>query len=110
LGGGPAKAGQAAPAETDDRAIKPDAAAKALHQLFADEWQARLQRQPFMASQRGVRAADSEVPDLSEAAQMVALAEDRQFLERLDDIARRDLDAEDRLNADLFAHLLRGRR
>ncbi|GAK32737.1 hypothetical protein AQ1_00607 [alpha proteobacterium Q-1] len=108
-GGGPAKAGQAAPNQPSTPAMKPDAAATALHQLFADEWQARLQRQPFMASQRGVRAADSEVPDLSEAAQMAALAEDRQFLERLDEIARSDLDAEDRLNADLFAHLLRGR-
>ena len=73
-----------------------------LHQLFADEWDRRLQRDPLFASSRGVTDYNDRLPDMSAAAQQRALEEDLQFLERLEAIDRDTLFPDDRTNYDLF--------
>ena len=76
--------------------------ANELHQLFTDEWDRRLQRDPLFASTRGVTDYNDRLPDMSAAAQQTALEEDLHFLERLEAIDRDALSAEDRTNFDLF--------
>ncbi|MDE0372198.1 MAG: DUF885 domain-containing protein [Rhodospirillales bacterium] len=73
-----------------------------LHQLFADEWDRRLQRDPLFASSRGVTEFNDRLPDVTAAAQRSALDEDLQFLERLETIDRAALSPDDRTNYDLF--------
>ena len=73
-----------------------------LHQLFADEWDRRLQRDPLFASSRGVTDYNDRLPDVTVAAQQTALEEDLQFLERLRAIDRAALSRDDRTNYDLF--------
>lgn len=80
-----------------------------LHALFAEEWQARLARNPFMATVRGEPGHDDAVPDVSPQAQAAQLAQDKRFLERLEAIDRSALPAGERFNYDLFAHELEGR-
>ncbi len=78
------------------------AAADELHELFADEWDNRLQRDPLFASSRGVTDYNDRLPDMSVAAQRSALEEDLQFLERLEAINRAALSPDDQTNYDLF--------
>lgn len=73
-----------------------------LHQLFADEWDRRLQRDPLFASSRGVTAYNDRLPDMSAAARQSAMEEDLQFLERLEAVDRAALSPDDRTNHDLF--------
>ena len=77
-----------------------------LHQLFADEWGRRLQRDPLFASNRGVTDYNDRLPDMSAAAQQRALEEDLQFLERLEAIDRDTLSPDDRTNHDLFEFVI----
>lgn len=78
------------------------AAARELHQLFADEWGRRLQRDPLFASTRGVSDYNDRLPDVTAEAQMQALEEDLKFLERLEAIDRNALTPDDRTNYELF--------
>ena len=78
------------------------AAATELHQLFADEWNRRLQRNPLFASSRGVTDYNDRLPDVTAASQLRALAEDMQFLQRLEAIDRSTLSPDDQTNYDLF--------
>ena len=78
------------------------AAATELHQLFADEWNRRLQRDPLFASSRGVTDYNDRLPDMTAAAQQRALEEDLQFLQRLEAIDRTTLSPDDQTNYDLF--------
>ena len=90
FGASPAAIGQQATAATE------------LHQLFADEWNRRLQRDPLFASSRGVTDHNDRLPDVTAAAQLRTLAEDMQFLQRLEAIDRSTLSPVDRTNFDLF--------
>ena len=78
------------------------AAARELHQLFADEWDRRLQRDPLFASTRGISDYNDRLPDMTAEAQRQALEEDLQFLERLEAIDRAALTPDDRTNRDVF--------
>ena len=77
-----------------------------LHQLFADEWERRLQRDPLFASSRGVTEYNDRLPDVTAAAQRNALDEDLQFLERLESIDRAALSPDDQMNYDLFGFVV----
>lgn len=90
LAGAPAAIGQQA------------AAARELHRLFSDEWDSRLQRDPLFASTRGISDYNDRLPDMTAGAQLRALEEDLQFLERLDAIDPDALTPEDRTNRELF--------
>ena len=79
-----------------------ETAAAELHQLFADEWDRRLQRDPLFASSRGVTEYNDRLPEVTAAAQRSALDEDLQFLERLETIDRAALSPDDQTNYDLF--------
>ena len=81
---------------------QPETTAAELHQLFADEWDRRLQRDPLFASSRGVTEFNDRLPDVTAAAQRNALDEDLQFLERLETIDRAALSPDDQTNYDLF--------
>ena len=82
------------------------AAAAELHQLFADEWNRRLQRDPLFASSRGVTDFNDRLPDMTAAAQQRALEEDLQFLQRLEAIDRTALSPDDQTNYDLFGFVV----
>ena len=73
-----------------------------LHQLFADEWSRRLQRDPLFASDRGVADYNDRLPDMTADAHQRALDEDLRFLERLEAIDRANLSGDDPTNHDLF--------
>ena len=81
-------------------------AAQELEQLFADEWQSRLARNPLFASSMGVMDFNDRLADVSPATQAAALDEDRKFLERLHAIDRDALDQEGQLNYDLFEFVI----
>lgn len=84
-------------------------AAEELHALFADEWQARLARDPLFASDMGVHEYDDRLPVETPENHRRWLEEDRAFLERLHAIDRGALGEEDRLNYDLFEFVVRSR-
>ncbi len=77
-------------------------AATELHQLFADEWNNRLERDPLFASSRGVTDYNDRLPDMTASALQRAREEDLQFLERLEEIDRAALSPDDQTNYDLF--------
>ena len=77
-------------------------AATELHQLFADEWNYRLERDPLFASSRGVTDYNDRLPDMTATALQRAREEDQQFLERLEAINRSSLSPDDQTNYDLF--------
>lgn len=80
-----------------------------LHTLFSEEWDQRMERNPFSASQRGLRQYDSAVPDVSPDAHKRHLEEDKAFLARLHAIDRSKLPKDDQLNYDLFKFDLKSR-
>ena len=84
-------------------------AAAELHQLFAEEWSRRLQRDPLFASSRGVTDYNDRLPDMTAAAQQNALEEDLQFLERLEAIDQAALSPDDQTNYDLFEFVVGNR-
>lgn len=90
----PAMAGAETPARSD--------AARELHALFDDEWQARLTRDPLFASGMGVNEYNDRLPVETPGNHRRWLEEDREFLERLHAIDRAALPKEDQLNYDLF--------
>ena len=77
-------------------------AADELHQLFADEWNNRLERDPLFASSRGVTDYNDRLPEMTATALQRAREEDQQFLERLEEIDRAALSPDDQTNYDLF--------
>lgn len=84
-------------------------AAKALHALFADEWAARLARDPLFASEMGVDTYNDSLPDVTPESYRRELDQDLAFLERLEAVDRSQLLPEDRLNYDLFDFVVRSR-
>lgn len=80
-----------------------------LRQLFADEWEARLQSSPLFASRLGDRRFDDQLSDVGLQAQRSRLDRAAGFLERLRNIDPALLEAQDRLDHALFARLLEDR-
>ncbi len=91
-----------APTETLSNGI----ATQQLQQLFADEWSARLARNPLFASRMGVADYDDRLPDMSPDAQQGNLDDDADFLARLNLIDRLDLSQDDQENYDLFKFIV----
>src|SRR5262249_48865491 len=77
-------------------------AAPALHPLFAEEWDYRMEQNPTRASTLGDRRWNDRWPDLSLEAIEARHRHDRDALDRLARIDRERLSPEDRLNFDLF--------
>lgn len=97
------------PAKTPDEAEAAEVSAPAtaeLHDLFADEWSSRLQRDPLFASQMGVSDFDNQLADVSPAAQNKNLEADLEFLDRLERIDRSQLSPDDQQNAELFEFIV----
>ncbi len=86
-----------------------DGSTAALHELFADEWRARLARDPLFASYQGVADYNDRLPDVSPAAQRRHLEEDRRFLARLAEIDAESLSATERTNYELFEFIVGSR-
>lgn len=100
---------QAAEAAAAAEAPAGSEAATALHELFADEWAARLANDPLFASDMGVDAYNDALPDVTPASHRRQLDEDRAFLVRLEALDRSALTRADQLNYDLFDFIVRSR-
>ena len=83
-------------------------AARDLHRLFEAEWERGLRESPVQASYLGDRRYNDRWPDLSATALAASHAADEAVLEALAVIPADALDAEDRLNRELFARQYRG--
>ena len=93
----------APPAQTDSPVTATDnPASQQLQQLFADEWDSRMVRNPLFASRMNVSDYNDRLPDISPAAQGRYQQQDLAFLQRLDAIDRAGLPAEEQTNYDLF--------
>ncbi len=88
--------------------VEPEQSAE-LHALFAEEWQARINRNPFMAVSASVKGHGHRLPDVSPEAQTRSLQADKDFLTRLQSINRASLTPEDQVNYDIFDFVLRSR-
>ncbi len=80
-----------------------------LYALFSEEWQERIDRNPFMAVSAGVEGYGDRLPDVSQEAQDRFLQTDRGFLTRLQAIDRASLTQEDQVNYDIFHFVLKSR-
>ena len=87
---------------TTEESSSSNPATEQLHQLFADEWNSRLARNPLFASRMGVADFDARLPDMSPEAQQRNLDEDLDYLARLGAIDRSTLSGDDRTNYALF--------
>lgn len=97
----------AAPVDTAAEESSPgNSATGQLNQLFSDEWNSRLVRNPLFASRMGVSDYDDRLPDMSPDAQQRYLDEDLGYLARLDAIDRSTLPEEDQANYDLFSFVI----
>ncbi len=83
--------------------------ARALHALFADEWERGMRESPESASYQGDTRYDDRWSDLSLAAIAASEAGDRAALARLRRIDRAALSPADQLNYDTFAWQLERR-
>ncbi len=81
-------------------------ASSRLQQLFADEWEFRMQEDPLFATQCGDHRFDDRLPSVSEADFARRLERMRAFRERLRAIDRGALTAVEQLNYDIFGHVL----
>lgn len=76
--------------------------------LFAEEWQARLDRSPLMATGSGDSSKNHLLDDVSEKAQLAWLFQTKQFVEVLRGIDKQQLTSEELINYQIFeAQLLR---
>jgi len=91
-------------AETET--LSGDVAPPPLQQLFADEWNARLARNPLFASRMGVADYNDLLPDVSPDTQQRNLDEDLGYLARLEMIDRSALSQDDQINYDLFKFII----
>jgi len=83
-------------------AATPNPTTRALHGLFAEEWEHDLSESPIWASSIGERRFDSRWDDVSLAAHQRRQAHDREVLANLARISRADLSKNDALSYDLF--------
>jgi uncharacterized protein (DUF885 family) len=81
-------------------------ASSQLRQLFGDEWEFHMQEDPLFATLCGDHRYDDRLPPVSEADFTRRLARMREFLDRARAIERAALTSEERLNHDIFMHVL----
>ncbi|MCA9269100.1 MAG: DUF885 domain-containing protein, partial [Planctomycetales bacterium] len=81
--------------------------AERLHKLFDDAWQTAMREDPLWATATGDYRFNAELPDASLAAHVRRVAQDREFLLRLEQIDRDRLTAVDRTHYDVFRRQLR---
>ncbi len=84
---------------------KTDSVSFQLKQLFADEFELRLKEYPLFATSYGDHRFDDKLPAVSIADSKRCVAQQRQFLERLQTLDREALDREEKVNYDIFKHL-----
>ncbi len=84
---------------------KTDSASVQLKQLFADEFEFGLKENPIFATSYGDHRFDDKLPAVSVADSERQVAQQRQFLERLQTIDREVLNREEKVNYDIFKHL-----
>lgn len=77
-----------------------------LHQLFDLEWQARLERNPMMATYMGDSSRNHLLIDVSESAQQQWGQKTQQFLNQLEKIPVSKLNREDKINYQIFKQQL----
>ena len=77
-----------------------------LKQLFADEWQARMQQYPSLASSMGDKKSAALLADVSEASMQQWLAKNEYFLQQLKQINKSDLSKEQKINYQIFKRQL----
>jgi prolyl oligopeptidase len=80
---------------------------ESLHALFAEEWEARLQEDPWYASTLGDVRYRTQWPDPSPAAFDRRVRRRQSFLQRLESIDPSTLSPDDRLNFELFRRELK---
>ncbi|WP_444994075.1 DUF885 domain-containing protein [Aliikangiella sp. IMCC44359] len=80
-----------------------------LHQLFAQEWQARLERSPLMATRHGVKGFDHLLMDVSSTAYQAWAIKTKGFLDKLATINFEELSTEDKINYQIFKQQLERR-
>jgi uncharacterized protein (DUF885 family) len=84
-------------------------ASSRLQQLFADEWEFRMQENPLLATRCGDHRFNDRLPSVSEQDFENYLLQARTFLERLRQIDREILTPEEQLNYHIFERMLRER-
>jgi uncharacterized protein (DUF885 family) len=82
----------------------PNAATRALHALFEEEWERTMRESPTWASSLGDRRYDALWPDVSLEAIARREAHERELTARIARIPRADLSEEDALSYDLFQY------
>ncbi|MEZ5332439.1 MAG: DUF885 family protein [Thermoanaerobaculia bacterium] len=80
-----------------------------LHDLFAREWQFRLEENPLLATAVDVHTWDDELPSDTPADLQRRYERTQAFLKELDAIPLDELSQEDRINAAIFRRQLRNR-
>ncbi len=80
-----------------------------LSRLFADEWETRMQEDPWQATLCGDHRFNDRLPSVTEADANRRASQDRAFLTRLEAIDRAALPAEDQLNYAVFERELDNR-
>jgi len=78
----------------------------ALTQLFAKEWQARMQQFPSLASAMGDQAAAAKLADVSEASMQRWLSLNEALLGQLNDISKSSLSRDEQINYQIFKRQL----
>ena len=101
LAAAPAAAAPAAAAPRASAAV-PDAATRALHALFARQWEDSARRHPEWATWRGDHRFDDRLGDASPEAERAAYEQERRFLAEARAIPRARLSPQDRTSLDLF--------
>lgn len=80
--------------------------ATALNQLLADVWSTELAEYPLFATHTGEHRYNDKLPDMSPAAYERRAEQQRQFAERLKQIAADKLGDEDRINYEFLARVI----
>ena len=83
-----------------------NAASSQLRQLFDDEWEFRMQEDPLFATLCGDHRFDDRLPSVAEQDFTRRLARMYTFLDRARAIEPGTLTPEERLNHDIFMHML----
>ncbi|MDA8017949.1 MAG: DUF885 domain-containing protein [Thermoanaerobaculia bacterium] len=84
-----------------------ETATERFHRLLDDHWEHGLKMNPLAATAVGRHEYDHLMPDASQAALAKGHETIQSFLERLDEIDREALEAQDRVSYDVFGWLLR---
>ncbi|TQV87513.1 DUF885 domain-containing protein [Aliikangiella coralliicola] len=82
---------------------------KALHQLFAKDWQARLERNPMLATRMGVTNSAHLLFDASESAYQDWARKTQSFINELKKIEFQKLSKDDQINYQIFHQQLKRR-